>query len=229
MEQPLNAVPVPPCRRGESADHCEIRAQWKAVEAAEFSAHYALMADLLALCSLAGVIYALHLTRRANKIAQDAVDLQLRPYVGLTVIEENAQLSWRGSVRILVKNYGQTPALDVRFFYSHEVEDLPLTRRHNGVVPDFYNKVPRLSPGESREYPFYLSQVSREEWNRIRSGKSVLSIKFKIKYVFMGEEKDEDYLRVYIDKAAILNGAARTFMPKDGRLAPIVRRFRKPD
>jgi len=109
-----------PCSPGQEKRYSDLCAQWKAAYAAADSARWAAVSTWVSGVSGLLVLVAIGLAYQANVIARQTAQKQLMAYIGvdsvgihrITQLDADAP-NWR--VRIVIKNFGQTPAtiLDV--------------------------------------------------------------------------------------------------------------------
>jgi hypothetical protein len=117
--------------RTEQRDYQDLRAQWKAADAA-YGQYFLAFLNLAltafgviaAVFGTAGLIYSLFLTRRATNAAEDAVrvtqdtgERQIRAYVGVS------QCAWVKqpnpgvfAAKVVFRNFGQSPAYEVKAY-----------------------------------------------------------------------------------------------------------------
>ncbi len=101
--------------KSDEHDAADLQAQVRSADAAEQQILPAWVGILATLFGTWFVYWNLREVRRANAIAEKALQTQIRPWVG---IEQAALISLQGNqkpdVRVLVKNFGQGTALKVR-------------------------------------------------------------------------------------------------------------------
>jgi hypothetical protein len=101
------------CGAGQEARDSDLCAQWKAADAAADSAWWAWASGVVGFLSLGGVLVALGLAFHSNRIASDAAQRQLRAYV-TSGVKRCVIVRGRIKIRIVLRNHGVTPAIDVR-------------------------------------------------------------------------------------------------------------------
>lgn len=106
------------CYQAQDHAAADLCAQWRTTIAAEKAADAATAANNImgvgAILSFIGVVlvlFALGQARKANQIALDTANRQLRAYLGITNVEMNSKNS---EIWIEFKNFGQTPARNVK-------------------------------------------------------------------------------------------------------------------
>lgn len=121
-----------PCPDGQANSKSDLCAQWYAARAARDAADWAFWALIVGLVGSVGIVIALWLTIQSNWIARDSAKRQLRAYLAIEKIEflEN----WKPlppykiskpdgvHIRITVKNFGQSPALNVTLSFDEGFE-----------------------------------------------------------------------------------------------------------
>lgn len=108
---PLSRV----CGPGQDDRSSDLCAQWKAADAAADAAWWARFGGLATIISLLAVALATYETIRANRIAREAMQRQLRAYVSVSEFEiRDLTVGKTPWVSLTFRNDGQTPAYNVR-------------------------------------------------------------------------------------------------------------------
>lgn len=136
----------------------------------------------------------------ATAIQREAVERQLRPYVGFTefVDADVADQLSDNQLRIQMQNFGQTPATEVKFRWSFELRELPL--QHEPVqLEDDYQSLGKLSPSDFRNADIRFSLTDENEIN-LKLGKFVMLIRVEVIYKLPDGNVDVDDVTLYVDR-----------------------------
>lgn len=151
-----------PCEEPKGKDESDLCAQWRAANAAEESAFWAKWGFWIGVVGSAFLLWQIMLTRqavedtsdateamrKANEIAGAAFEAQHRPYLAIDgfectsyeKIKINGVDQGRGyTSHLLIKNAGNTPAIDVRVTSAHAFCG-------RGAIPTFEQRL-QLTPG----------------------------------------------------------------------------------
>jgi hypothetical protein len=222
----------PACHGPVARDDADLCAQWAAVEAvrdanrltgmsiwitaAEFSA---LVASLFftgwAAMAAAGAAKS---TDASVRLAERTADRQLRPYVHLERIRVERRPVEGGGTRIhltfAARNFGATPALDLRLQFARKMVDYPLA--HDAADFDYggFNEPRRIGPGSDRRSWITLSTLGHD---KISGGRSAVLLKARVTYRLRtdSDEEDSDELLMIVDRRALHADLARAIKPSD--------------
>lgn len=143
-----------PCNKPQSETESDLCAQWRAAKAAERSADWTACGFWATLTGMALLTWQIMLTREAvkdtgdatkamnrqNEIAENTARHQLRAYVGIgdkgtTIVKrpdwDSPDDGPHYKISIAIKNFGQTPAKNVRISIAHQMGVFPAD------IPDF--------------------------------------------------------------------------------------------
>src|SRR4249919_2880056 len=168
-----------PCQNTSDDRQSDLCAQWRTVD-------WTMWGVLVGLFGTAALIYQIMLTREAledtgkataamerqNEIATEVRDRQLRPYVSFMDTsprnKPGSSFADDRELKLMVKNFGQTPAEDVRLFHASEVRDKPIGWEQIELEyePESFGKI---SPTDSRTATISLD-VTDEQASAIADG-----------------------------------------------------------
>lgn len=209
-----------PCDKGDDQRSSDLCAQWKAAEAADSAANaawvFGALGSLIGLLTLAAAAAAAYFarkaavetekganaaigavaeTRAANEIARQANEWMLRPYVALTEGRDWSEEPFSSESRLYfrVKNFGQTPARNVRLSIGSQTfaDDETLTE-----IPLLYTgNWGFLAPGDMRDEDARTADLSPADFADFASGNVKLCCRVRIDYEWAaGTDFHEVYL-----------------------------------
>jgi hypothetical protein len=115
-----------PANEKRDSDLC---AQWKAADAATDAARWTYVGNWIGGLSGFLVLIAIGLAYQANRIARSGVEAQLRAWITIKIAEvvgfRMVNDQPRFHIRTVVKNIGQTPAMEVSYYMSMAFGDDP--------------------------------------------------------------------------------------------------------
>lgn len=193
--QDSKANPAPtqkhPCRNPLSREESDLCAQWNAANAAGDAVLWAMMGTLIATLGTLGLYWQIMLTRRAvedttkatqamldaNEIADRNARRGLRPYVYPSHASFTIDESGEPTAVVTHKNFGQTPALNLRGWTHTWVEGFPL----HGPLPEAPSDLlmgsavvgPSAVSESVQPHGLPISEVSRQ---RIEAGTAALYV-----------------------------------------------------
>ncbi|WP_148649423.1 hypothetical protein [Novosphingobium barchaimii] len=120
------------CAPGEELRTSDLCAQWFAARAAGEAARWSywtfwlgLVSALVSAGGLIAIIATIKQGRHANQIAQDSADHQLRAYLGVSEIKAALDRNGHITARLLIRNYGITPARNISAAIKGIVTEFP--------------------------------------------------------------------------------------------------------
>lgn len=161
------------CGPGQEDRNSDLCAQWKAADAAADAAWWARFGGLATIFSLLAVALATYETVRANRIAREAMQRQLRAYVSKWAEIQDLTVGKTPWVSLEFRNDGQTPAYNVRQRCFAE----PFCPQISGELFDLGDHprarpAPVMSPGGSLSvHPWLPSEWTSEQQAEFDAGR----------------------------------------------------------
>ena len=212
-----------PCQGTAEDRQSDLCAQWN-------SADWTKIGSIAAIFGIGALLYQIYLTiqavedtgkatramERQNEIAWETKDKQLRPYVSFTEPDERPTKPFTRDGRMVfrVKNFGQTPADDVKLFYGSEFVDKPVGWP-TIKLPDSPEVFGKLSPGDFRDLVIWLDDMTDDEIHRVTTGKSAVMIRLKLAYELPSGETDGDDVTLWLDQKGWAEGYTRMLSRQD--------------
>lgn len=127
---------------------------------------------------------------------------QLRPYVAITEVEDQEEnpFSRNSKLRFRVKNFGQTPATNVRLSIGEATRSEPI---QDFLVPfgDKWGDYGLLAPGDYRTETIYARLMALDDLAKIADGNVKLIVRFRIDYHWPGGSDFHDLTMILSDPA----------------------------
>jgi hypothetical protein len=120
--------------------------------------------------------------REANQIARDHAELGLRANVLIdsVVVVPGTSIF---TARIVIKNYGQTPAYEARMWVGIDTDYFPLQKTLEAPAEDFRMAVSILGPGQMTQMDIPLRRhPTEEEWSDFKKGDGAIYVFGGIRY-----------------------------------------------
>jgi hypothetical protein len=136
--------------------------------------------------------------QRQNEIAEDTAKRQLRPYVAITETTEPDEKPFSRDtiLKFVIKNFGMTPATNVRIslgeaFHSEPLGDFSVPLKKSGEYG-------LMAPNDSRTERIYATGLSFKELETIADRKLKFILRLRIDYAWPGG-KDFHDMTVVLD------------------------------
>lgn len=187
--QPYPGYNPDPCYHDKNKDAADLCAQWRAALAAENAVREARRTTtwsiISAIMGSAGTVLIFAAWRaaaatnrismaalkearlsnqRAYKIARETSNAQLRPYLFFEDFDaEQQDWSRAGAIRMKLRNYGQTPAINIRMAVHSVVVKRPIKDVDVRPTMDF-EEVPTLAPQAEHAFSMNMETIPEEKW-----------------------------------------------------------------
>ena len=188
-----------PCVEPKGVDGSNLCAAWMAASAADRSALWAGWQLLFSIFGVVGLLISLRYNRQAIALASEANNdnrsngkKELRAYLdydGVEFIKSEDDGACLG-VKTIIRNYGNTPALNVKF--DRNLEIVTHAGRQLMVEPSSVTQLAVAPHDHYTSNMFFFEPIDDELWQNIKSGNFTVHFSVKISYddVF-GEKHDE--------------------------------------
>ena len=221
-KQPIATTPDGGCDPGQDDRQSDLCAQWKAADSAAESARWTFWNLILMLGGLAlggGTLFAAwraaHWAKRAAEEtgrganaaetalaeARNVTSLQLRPYVALTEApdDDHQPFSRQTVLKMLVKNFGQTPATSVRFSVGAVAAERPIA---DYIVPlQKSGSYGTIAPGDLRTERLYARDLKPADFGDVASGEMHMLVRMRLDYSWPGGTDFHDVTMILSDPA----------------------------
>lgn len=114
-----------PCNAGDDRRYSDLCAQWKAADAANDAAFWGKLGFIVGTLSLIGVLGALGISIWSNLIIRKTAKHELRAYLGVSSIDAAPDGNGSITARIIVRNFGSTPAQNITSKVAGVVREFP--------------------------------------------------------------------------------------------------------
>ncbi len=206
VSQTAPATDDKPCTGRPEQDHrSALCAQWVSAEATKDAAYWALLSAIFTAASVVGVIGALVLTTRSNKIARDTADRQLRAYVGPIGAAIFDYKTYSLYAVIDFQNFGQTPAFDVSVKGTLKFSQSTITRQFEYQASSLVGVLDPQSTGHLTVIPPKKIWINSEESRRLKDKGNRLTVFFEISYKTLNENITRRIV-YYLDDRVSQNG-----------------------
>lgn len=188
-----------PCDPGQDRRQSDLCAQWKAADGAARAAEWAKWQTILSAFGLVGLLYSLHLTRKAvreaassSETADKAVEVnrisaerQLRAYLSIDKMQATGlQAGHTPKVWVSMRNRGQTPARRIRVkmvvvrCWGTDPESTPIRHLGDRVLYD-------LGPDQKTVQPCSLmsERITADQLISIMRGECAFVVAGYIRYI----------------------------------------------
>ena len=185
--------------RSDHRDYSDLRAQWKAAEAASAAERASWWQTWIAAVGVLLLIWTLWETRR---IAQR----QLRAYVYFGDADEPfpTPITRDSRVYFKIKNVGLSPALDMRLSRAADLVTRPIGN-FEVALPDVVEHIRTLPPNSDINIFLDLDELSKREFASIKSDQVILwRIRIDYKTIFGASDFDDRTL--FFSKAEMAKG-----------------------
>lgn len=217
-----------PCEAGQDNRRSELCAQWKAADAAQESANWTrrtfwlglggvLIGFLTLAAAVAAAVYARKASLeagRASTAAERGLDhahavsaAQLRPYVYFGEARVTLPLSRKSAVVVDVRNYGQTPALNLQYAIATDFVSRPIREQARELAADeWHDEGETLGPGADTKLKISLDEVSDEQLAGILGGTMALVARIALRYVGRDGASEGHDTVLFIDSTSAEDG-----------------------
>jgi hypothetical protein len=137
--------------------------------------------------------------------AQDTAMRELRPYLSLTGPDPPEPITRDGHVLIVVKNFGRTPATELRIFTGTRTVEGTVGNKVVTLDPE-PEKLVDLAPGDSTEVEFLMAEFTDTEFAALQSGRSVLLIRVHVDYKYAGVRHDGTDRTLVLGRSQLKSG-----------------------
>lgn len=145
-----------PCEAGDDRRYSDLCAQWKSADAAAEAAQWAGFGAVASIISLVGIIAALLISIWSNLIIRRTAKHELRAYLGVKSVVAAPDGSGHLSAKIILQNFGSTPAQEVTARIAGCVGDFPSSVL-DGNHPEPENQICPGSLHPGAEFDLYAS------------------------------------------------------------------------
>ena len=190
---------------------------WGLIISLVFTGSAAAAAALAARAASKGV----QASNRSAKAAEDAVaksdallthaeitaERQLRPYLAFTRSRDDPRpISNNTLARLLLKNYGQTPARNVRFFRGMEVARRPIGDREV-ALPEESEELGEIGPGGDIVFYIDMRALTAPQFAFCGSDAGALLVRYRVEYEFSQGKVETLDTTIVIGDTAMEHGA----------------------
>lgn len=236
--------PDPGCENGRDNRKSDLCAQWKAADAgfqaAQAAREQALVGwigAMLGFVTMFAAIFAAVFAKQAAEQTQRGADAaksslthalivseaQLRPYVFFKEDDEAVKrpldFTRNGSLVVNIKNFGQTPADNVRIYYGECLMSRPIGNAIVEVLPDPVS-FGRLGPGAETSTTFRFIDLPEETFEAVRTTPEVYLFRLKVVYNFFGERSDSEDMTLFIGYDHVIEGSKSHLLTDEERQRP---------
>jgi hypothetical protein len=233
------------CQPGQDNRKSNLCAQWKAADSAREAADWAKWQMWVSAFGLLGLVMSLHYTRKAVlaaedatkdaeaalevaernakaaqeqvTVSQDTAHRQLRAYLGFASVdtEQDEDLSPEGRARFLLKNFGQSPAIDVELRRTSRYLTGPLGADALDVEPEPVELVGKIQPGQFIPLSLWMEELS-DTWSDLGNGYRVIW-KIQADYTTVFGDKDNAEMVLVIERERVDGKVRATLLARHHR------------
>lgn len=147
---------------------------------------------------------------------RDTANRQLRPYLSFTTDrqESPAPIPYDGETIVRLRNFGQTPARDIRLNIASEAVTRPVGS------PDLSFTAPPvahwdMSPGEDMEVGLAMSDLTPDQYQQIAAGTRVLVSRLRVDYEYAPGQGDFHEVWFLTTKETLKTGMMRVLTQRE--------------
>lgn len=141
--------------------------------------------------------------RESNRLLKDANDRQLRPYVAIAESDDIDQhpFSRESKLNFRVKNFGQTPARNVRLSIGEAIMAEPIGD-FKVPIDEKFGDYGMMAPGDSRHETIYAKYMEVSTIAELAKGKVRFLARLRVDYTWLGGNDFHDITMILNDPSS---------------------------